>query len=58
MSYKYEITILGLWIIAILATLLIVKDNRIFTFLGPVYFVCMLGSVITVNKARSHVSES
>lgn len=43
--------IVALWLIAIVATLVVVKDSGVFTFLGPVYFVCMLGSVVTVRNA-------
>ena len=47
------VVVLVLWMIAILATLLIVKDSGVFTFLGPIYFICMLGCVITVRNAAS-----
>ena len=45
--------VLVLWMIAILATLLIVKDSGAFTFLGPIQFICMLGCVVTVRNAMS-----
>jgi hypothetical protein len=45
------VVIVALWAIAIVSTLAVVKDTGAFTFLGPVYFVCMLGSVVTVRNA-------
>jgi len=49
---KTEITILALWLIAIVATLIIVKDASRFTYLAPVYAICMIGSVVTVRRLR------
>jgi hypothetical protein len=50
---KPEIATLALWAIAILTTLLVVKDTRMFTVLGPVYFVCMAGSIAVIRSARA-----
>ncbi|MBI1746630.1 MAG: hypothetical protein HYR55_08585 [Acidobacteria bacterium] len=49
---KYEIAVLGLWAIALFSTLALVKDATIFGHIGPLYAICMMGSVIIVRKAR------
>ena len=49
---KYDFTIVALWAIAVMATFLIVQETRFLTVLGPLYAVCMIGSVVTVRKAR------
>jgi hypothetical protein len=55
---KYDLTMVALWAIAITATFLIVEEPRVVTFLGPVYAVCMIGSVITIRSARKTSSRS
>ena len=50
MKHLPVFVIVALWAIAIAATMVIVKDSKVFTFLGPIYFVCMLGSVVTVRN--------
>lgn len=52
---KYIVTILALWLIALVATFLLVKDAAVFTYLGPLYAVCMVGSVITVRRAAADI---
>ena len=52
MKFGYELATLGLWLIAILCTLWFVRDGQVFTFLGPLYFICMLGNVMVVRWAR------
>ncbi len=52
MKYKYEFTVAALWTIAVLATLWITRGTHMFTFLGPLFFVCMTGSIVTVRQAR------
>jgi hypothetical protein len=52
MKYSHEFATLILWAIAILATFFIVQDQNFLTYLGPLYFVCMVGSIIVVRKAR------
>ena len=47
---KYELTVLTLWLIAILTTLIIVRDTNLFTYLAPVYFICMVGSIFTEGR--------
>jgi hypothetical protein len=49
---KHEIAILLLWLIAIVATMLIVRGTGLFNFLGPLLFVCMVGSLVTLVRAR------
>ncbi len=48
---KYAIATLLLWIIASAATMLVVKDARALTILGPLFAVCMIGSVVVVRRA-------
>lgn len=49
---RHEVIVLLLWFIAIVATLVITRDSGLFTYLGPVYAICMIGSVVTVRRAR------
>lgn len=46
---KVQWAVLTLWGIAMLATFLLVND--VFTYLGPVYFMCMVGTMVAVRKA-------
>jgi hypothetical protein len=48
---KHQITMLLLWAIAIAATFLTIHDRRVLTTLGPVFAVCMIGSIVTVQAA-------
>lgn len=50
-TMKHQIATLSLWLIAIAATFLMIHEQRIITVLGPVYAVCMIGSVVTVRAA-------
>ena len=50
------IIIVLLWLIAIIATMLLVADTGAFTFLAPVYAICMIGSVVTVRKLERHAA--
>lgn len=50
---KHELAILALWAISIVATLILLEGTAIFTYLGPVYGMCMIGSVLTVRSARA-----
>lgn len=47
-----EFVILILWVIAIVATFLIIKDTGKFSYLAPVYSICMIGSIITVRTLK------
>jgi hypothetical protein len=49
---KYEWATIALWLIAMLATLYVTRDTGLFTFLGPVFFICLLGSILIVKNAR------
>ena len=49
---KYEMAILLLWLLAVVPTLLLVRQTGMFTYLGPLYFICMLGSVYIVRIAK------
>jgi hypothetical protein len=48
---KHVAAVLLLWLIAITVTFLTVRDPHTLTTLGPVYAVCMIGSVVTVRGA-------
>lgn len=48
---KHIAAVLILWLIAITVTFLTVQDPRARTTLGPVYAVCMIGSIMTVRAA-------
>lgn len=48
---KYLITITVLWLIAIVTTISFVGKTDAFNYVGPVYFICMVGSIITMKKA-------
>ncbi|MDH3216608.1 MAG: hypothetical protein OEN01_09985 [Candidatus Krumholzibacteria bacterium] len=50
---KHEFAILGLWLIAILTTAILTEGNGKFTYLGPVFAICAIGSVITVRRAKA-----
>lgn len=49
---KYELAVLALWLIAVVPTLLLVHQTGVFTYLGPLYFICMVGSVYIVRSAK------
>jgi len=50
---KYELATTVLWAIAVVVTILMVKQDGVLTILLPVYAVCMIGAVVTVRAARS-----
>lgn len=49
---KHELAVLALWLLAVVPTLLMVHQSGLFTFLGPLYFLCMVGSVYIVRSAK------
>jgi hypothetical protein len=49
---KFELGILVLWLVAVIPTLLLLRESGLFTYLGPLYFVCMIGSVYLVRSAK------
>lgn len=53
MKFGYELAAAMLWIIAAVATMLAVEGTGIFTYIGPVFFVCMVGTIAVVRLARS-----
>jgi hypothetical protein len=48
---KHQLAILSLWCIALAVTFIEIHDDRVLTILGPVYAVCMIGSIVTVRAA-------
>ena len=40
----------ALWLIAMMATLFVVRDSGKFTYLAPVFFVCLMGSIMVVRS--------
>ncbi len=50
---KYELSVLGLWLLAVVPTFLLVHQTGLFTYLGPLYFLCMVGSVYIVRSAKN-----
>jgi hypothetical protein len=49
---RHELAILGLWLLAVVPTLLLVHQSGLFTYLGPLYFICMVGSVYIIRSAK------
>ena len=49
---KYELAVLSLWLLAVVPTLVLVHQTGLFTYLGPLYFICMVGSVYIVRSAK------
>jgi len=47
---RYELATLALWLIAITTTLVVVRDTGLFTYLSPVLFICMVGSILAVRR--------
>ena len=55
---KHEIAVLVLWLIAIVVTMLLVKEPGTFSRLAPVYAICTIGSVMNVRQARGAARKS
>ena len=49
---RHELAVLGLWLLAVVPTLLLLRESGLFSYLGPLYFICMVGSVYIVRSAR------
>lgn len=47
---KPILVITTLWLIAIAATFLITRNTGLFTYLGPLFLICMIGSIVTIRK--------
>jgi hypothetical protein len=54
MNVKHEMAILLLWLLAVVPTLLIIRQSGMATYLGPLYFLCMVGSVFIVRQAKKN----
>lgn len=51
-AHHVEWIMVALWILATGAMLVVTADSQTGNILGPLYFVCLVGSVLTVRKAR------
>lgn len=51
-NLKFELAILLLWLLAIVPTVLLLRQTGLITYLSPLYFICMIGSVYIVRSAR------
>ncbi len=49
---KHELAVLGLWLLAVVPTLILIHQTGLFTYLGPLYFLCMVGSIYIVRSAK------
>lgn len=49
---KNEIAVTLLWTIALATTALVVRQASLLTVLAPLFAVCMIGSVVSVRRAR------
>ena len=52
-NLKHELAVLALWLVAVVPTLLLLQQTGAFTYLGPLYFLCMVGSVYIVRSAKT-----
>jgi hypothetical protein len=50
MKYSALFVIIILWLITILASFILLRGTEYFTKLSGVYFICLLGSIITVRS--------
>lgn len=49
---KHELAVLLLWLLSVVPTFLLLRDTNFFTYLGPLYFLCMVGTVYIVRNAK------
>ena len=49
---KHDMAVLILWLLAVVPTFLLVHQTGVFTFLGPLYFICIVGSLYVVRSAK------
>lgn len=53
---KHELAVLGLWLLAVVPTLILLQrtavSNELYTYLGPLYFICMVGTIYIVRSAK------
>ena len=50
MKKRPLLAIVLMWFIAITVSAIVLNGSGYFTKLGPVYFICMVGSILTVRK--------
>lgn len=50
---KAELVVLTLWLVAIVTSVLVVSNSSDFRYLGPVFAVCAIGSVVAVRRDRT-----
>ena len=55
---KSEFIVLILWLIAVTTAVLVIDNAADFKYLGPVFAVCMIGSVVAVRRDRLDLSDS
>ena len=53
MKQRTDLAVLVLWIIALAATLLMRSEGAPMTALGPLYAVCLIGSVAAATRSRA-----
>ena len=51
MKKYYMIAILAVWVIVLVASEIILSGTGKLTYLGPLYFICMIASLAIVGKA-------
>lgn len=49
---KHEMAVIALWLLAVVPTLMMVHQTGVFTYLGPLYFLCMVGTLYIVRSAK------
>ena len=46
-----------LWFITIIVSFIILRDTGYYSKLAPVFFICMVGSIITVRSLTKKIDE-
>jgi hypothetical protein len=49
---KHELAVILLWLLAVVHTLILVHQTGVFTYLGPLYFICIVGTIYVVRSAK------
>jgi hypothetical protein len=52
-AHHVEWLMVALWVVATAAMLVVTADSHKGNVLGPLYFVCMVGSALTARKAHA-----
>ena len=47
-----------LWFITIIVSFIILRDTDYFSKLAPIYFICMVGSIITVQVLVKRINST